>query len=273
VLQSKLNPQHVVILTAEGGLLSTDGGATADFAFTAGGVIAEKVIGVLGNFITIEIGIGNNVFKSDQNGIYLGHQTFANAPFRVNMAGKLNASNIDVTGIIHATGGTFSGGIVATGTITGGILIGALIQTSSSYPRVELSSSGNLIQAYYDANRFVSINPAFIADTPLLRFVDSTRSLTASLRLDNVSNRFVIQTIGGNILLDPGSFGSVTLGGAVYVPSWSALRNSATSDSLQTALDTKIRAGGGADIMMQWFDNYLEVFVGGTYKGRVNLVA
>jgi len=61
-----------------------------------------------GNIITvgyIEIGVGNAVFKADDNGIYLGNQDFNLAPFRVDLSGnaymsKLTATNADVSGDI-----------------------------------------------------------------------------------------------------------------------------------------------------------------------------
>lgn len=48
----------------------------------------------------ITIGTGNNVFKADSNGIYLGDATYASAPFRVSMAGALVASSVNVSGAI-----------------------------------------------------------------------------------------------------------------------------------------------------------------------------
>lgn len=48
----------------------------------------------------ITIGTGNNVFKADSNGIYLGDATYASAPFRVSMAGALAASSVNVSGAI-----------------------------------------------------------------------------------------------------------------------------------------------------------------------------
>jgi len=57
-----------------------------------------------------------SVFKVTSDGISLGHTTFASAPFRVDMAGNLNA-----------TSGTFSGSITgATGTFAGELTAGSL---------------------------------------------------------------------------------------------------------------------------------------------------
>lgn len=106
----------------------------------------------------VAIGSGNNIFKADSNGIYLGNATFASAPFRVTMTGALTATAATITGTINATAGSFSGTISASGTISGsGEIVGAtvtggLIRTSSSGERLELTndslktynSSGNL---------------------------------------------------------------------------------------------------------------------------------
>lgn len=66
---------------------------------------------------TIAIGTGNNIFKADTNGIYLGNATFSNAPFKVDMYGKVTASNIEITGgsIKVGTNVTVGNNIVLTG--------------------------------------------------------------------------------------------------------------------------------------------------------------
>jgi len=48
----------------------------------------------------IEIGVGNAVFKANDNGIYLGSQNFEDAPFRVALSGALTAENADINGNI-----------------------------------------------------------------------------------------------------------------------------------------------------------------------------
>lgn len=48
--------------------------------------------------VTITIGSGDNVFKVDENGHYLGSSTFADAPFRVGMDGAAHATNLTITG-------------------------------------------------------------------------------------------------------------------------------------------------------------------------------
>jgi hypothetical protein len=46
----------------------------------------------------VAIGTGNNIFKADTNGIYLGNTTFGSAPFRVTMSGSATANDLTLTG-------------------------------------------------------------------------------------------------------------------------------------------------------------------------------
>lgn len=63
---------------------------------------------------TIAIGSGNNIFKADSNGIYLGNASFGSAPFSVSMDGTLNAAKANIKGAITSgstiTGATIEGG-------------------------------------------------------------------------------------------------------------------------------------------------------------------
>ncbi|MCR8656925.1 prophage endopeptidase tail family protein [Paenibacillus endoradicis] len=181
ILKSKLVTNDQVVLSSKGLYITRDGGQTAEAALTAAGLVAEKVIGKLGNFIEIEIGVLNNVFKANQNGIHLGHQQFASSPFRVNMAGQLTASQANITGTIHATGGTFSGGIVATGTITGGTIYGAKISTGTAYPLAEMSATEKLFRVMLSATNFAEFNSDYSLSSQRvasLRFVKDSDQLT-----------------------------------------------------------------------------------------------
>lgn len=237
VLQSLVNPLHQVVESANGIYITTDGGKTADAALTAAGLVAEKVIGKLGNFIEIEIGVGNNVFKANQNGIHLGNQTFGNSPFRVNMAGQLTATKATITGEINATGGTFSGNIEAYGTITGGTLTGAKIQTKASgtYPRIELNSEGDLLRAYYNAGNYIGIMP-IMSDGPAIEFVSGGNRVGA---IHTASNKQYISSTDGDLELSAWTniilrtfFGSIKLS-----EGWGKLVNGISGITLQQELD------------------------------------
>ena len=68
------------------------------------------------------IGVGNNVFVADSNGIQLGHKTWASSPFRVNMSGTAWLENAVVSGEITATSGVIGGFTIEETQMYGGII-------------------------------------------------------------------------------------------------------------------------------------------------------
>ncbi|MNV26383.1 hypothetical protein D3C71_1175030 [compost metagenome] len=150
LLQDKANALNQVVLTSNGIIVSSDGGATARTAITARGVAAETVIGQFGNFVSLLIGSGNNVTQINANGISAGHTTFSQAPFQVAMNGDVIARSIKLTGQIDNSA-------MYSSDITGGTITGALIRTNTSGARVEMDAKG---WRTYDANgrERISIN-------------------------------------------------------------------------------------------------------------------
>lgn len=73
------------------------------------------------------IGYGNNVFKADSNGIYLGNATYGNAPFRVDMSGNAYLESAFVEGSVTATSGVIGGF-----TITPEMMYGGIIKTGQA---------------------------------------------------------------------------------------------------------------------------------------------
>lgn len=77
----------------------------------------------------LELGTGTSVLNANSEGLFLGNTTFASAPFRVDMAGNLNATSATVTGSI--TGASVIadtvtiGGGTAGDVVTGSDIIGA----------------------------------------------------------------------------------------------------------------------------------------------------
>ena len=55
------------------------------------------------NLFSLAIGSGGNAFKADKDGIWLGADKFANAPFKVNMQGLLTAAGAVLTGYASST--------------------------------------------------------------------------------------------------------------------------------------------------------------------------
>lgn len=99
-LDSATQNANQVIMTSDGVILTTDGGRTPRVAITAQGILAERIVGVLGDFVSLVIGSGNLVTKINTQGISSGHANYSQAPFRVDMAGNVVARSIKLTGEI-----------------------------------------------------------------------------------------------------------------------------------------------------------------------------
>lgn len=135
------------------------------------------------------------------------------------------------------------------GTITAGIIIGALIKTAaSSFPRIELSSSDNLMTAYQDADNFVAIDPD-LTGAPTVYF-NSTGGIKATFAVDGTGNLSLLTVDGLDINIGAAhnlllySQGSA-FGFHVQVNNWDSFQNKATSETLQEALDAKADAFSG----------------------------
>ncbi|MGG4216550.1 phage tail spike protein [Paenibacillus alvei] len=155
VLQDQTNALNQVIMTSNGVVLTTDGGKTARTAITARGVVAEQIVGQLGNFVSLVIGSGNNVTKINTNGISAGNDDYTIAPFRVDMQGNVVARSIKLTGQIDnsemnasdirastVNASTIRGSKLIGNEIEGGIITGALFRTAKEGRRIEINSNG-----------------------------------------------------------------------------------------------------------------------------------
>jgi len=60
------------------------------------------------NFASMAIGEGSQSFRSDQQGMWLGAEKFADAPFSVSMAGAVTMTSATITGYVEDVGGTYS---------------------------------------------------------------------------------------------------------------------------------------------------------------------
>lgn len=127
--------------------IDTSGNLNMSGTLTSSVINGGSITGTTISGGSIAIGSGDNVFKADLSGIYLGNASYSSAPFRVSMAGKVTASNVSITGGTLSIGskfsvdssgnltakdidvedGTFSGSITSDATITGGELYGANI--------------------------------------------------------------------------------------------------------------------------------------------------
>ncbi|OKP91837.1 hypothetical protein A3844_01615 [Paenibacillus helianthi] len=101
VLEEVDHPNVQMVMTSRGIIITEDGGVTARTAMTGRGISAEVIAGVLGSFVSMEIGSGNSITKINTNGISAGHADWGSAPFRVNMQGDVVARSITLTGLVE----------------------------------------------------------------------------------------------------------------------------------------------------------------------------
>ncbi|WP_340958665.1 phage tail protein [Paenibacillus sp. FSL R10-2748] len=204
VLQDQTNALNQVIMTSNGVVLTTDGGKTARTAITARGVVAEQIVGQLGNFVSLVIGSGNNVTKINTNGISAGNDDYTIAPFRVDMQGDVVARSIKLTGQIDnsemnasdirastVNASTIRGSKLIGNEIEGGIITGALFRTAREGRRIEINSNG---LTAYNSRGGESISLGQYNDGGGLLFMDNG-SPRGSIFGD--SNGFHVGNMGG----------------------------------------------------------------------------
>lgn len=168
-----------------------------------------------------DVGMSTEDTAADDVRFWAGSTTKETAPWNVTKSGKMTAT-------------------------------GALIQSSDGYPKVVIDPATDLIAVYFDANTYIRIFPNYLGDTPVIEFVDGATS--TYLGYFNTLNKFTIShdgaanidisTLGGDILLIANSGEINLIGTTVEVPSWTALVNAATSQTLQAALNAKANGSG-----------------------------
>ena len=179
---SILNKASAPFRVSNTGVMTATSGTFSGSLSSASGIFTGALSGG-----TIQIGSGENVFKADSNGIYLGNETFASAEFRVTPAGALTATNANITGIIQASSGDIAGINIFAGKL--------------------YSGAGNWNNAdtgfYLDLNGYFSLKNKFIWDPNALSGAgQATFTGALSGASGSVTNNFSIGTgcvIGGSL--------------------------------------------------------------------------
>ncbi|WP_438498012.1 hypothetical protein [Paenibacillus sp. IHBB 3054] len=187
------------------------------------GIFSGKLLGG-----EIEIGSGNNIFRASDWGIWLGSSTYADAPFKVDVAGHMDAVDGRFKGTIDAS--------IINGTdINGGKVIGAKYMTTETlWPRVVIDPSSVAFGVYADEHNGILI-PAFADGVSKIQLLANGNESTiynspgVGLAISAYSN---LTLIGENV--------NITAAGYVNFQSWSVIRNS-VGITLQEELDA-IRA-------------------------------
>jgi phage minor structural protein len=230
---------------------------------------ADKIIAntLMAN-VNLIIGSGNNVFKANYLGIFLGHADFASAPFSVDMYGNLYAQSATIQGTINSS------------TITGGI-----IRTAASGKRIEISNnklssynasgskegfcvedwSGIYAGLMYEGGSIVG---GMVVDSGLTIYSNTNNSEALWIKS---GKHMYIQTIDdlGVIYIGGGSTAAVSFSGANVI----GLDGYALVDHTHSAY---VKTMSSQNLKLQAFEgasvNYVEVWLGSTYLGQVDLV-
>lgn len=154
-------------------------------------------------------------------------------------ADKMNVSQLSA---IAANLGTITAGIMIAVSVISSTITGSLIQTQAAgnYPRIEFSSTNELLKAEASANDKLEIFASTGAfNIPMLIFSD----ISDETRIFYLSGNFNI-TSDGNISLSPVAGRDVLLGGTLNrVQNWSNFFSSGAGQTLQQALDAKANVG------------------------------
>lgn len=124
-------------------------------------------------------------------------------------------------------------------------MTGAKVQTTaSSFPRIELSSSGNLLAAYLNANDYIAINPDLTGAPTLAAYAGG--AIKGSL--STIGGDTSIYAIGSLLNLLSNYDIRISAGSAYLVKfdSWSKIYNDIDGETLQQALDAKQNTISGA---------------------------
>jgi hypothetical protein len=200
----------------------------------ASGTFAGSLDAVSGTFTgalsggTIEIGTGNNVFKADANGIYLGNATFASAPFRVTPAGVLTATGASITGAITADSlalnGAMSLGASGSINLNGNFLVdssGFMSANGANIAGTITATAGTVGGISIANNQINSANNAFIVtDAGVLTATNAT--ITGAITATSGSFTGTVST--DNITATGGTVGGFTLDSTSLIAGTGATR-------------------------------------------------
>ena len=110
----------------------------------------------------LQVGFGSKVLRIDRDGLWIGAEDFATAPFSVDMLGNMTATSLDLSGYL-TVGGSLSDiqaligdisdinddlGVIYAGTLIGLTVTGGVVRTSSSGARVVMDGSTDALYVY-----------------------------------------------------------------------------------------------------------------------------
>lgn len=151
------------------------------------------------------------------------------------------------------------------GTITAGIIYGAYIATANgTYPRIEFSSTGNLLKALASATKYINIDPGLTGE-PVINLVDGTISSSISntvlfggaLLIGSNADIFVISN-GNNVNLtaSSGNVSATSSAGAIAdIPTAINSKANTGSSTSSVAVADGHNHGFGSSDYIQCYDS------------------
>lgn len=146
-------------------------------------------------------------------------------------AGAVTADKITVNELsaISADLGHITAGLIESIQIYGSYIATRM----AAFPRAEMSNTGDLFAAYYDANNYISIQADYFG-VPSLNFFQGGN---LKGRVDTISSLLEVVGLGGLVLLASSGDLQLEATGVVKVQSWNKFYNAATNRTLQQDLD------------------------------------
>lgn len=161
----------------------------------------------------LQVGFGSRVLRVDRQGLWLGADNFADAPFSVDMDGNIIATTLSLSGYIPTGGaltdiglGNITGTYIASGAITtaklsataidGMTITGALIRTSSSTTRVQLNDATNSLEVRKSGVVRVSL------DDDEIGFYNSSAAKLGYMSTPTATNFYIGATNGNYLVLE-----------------------------------------------------------------------
>ncbi|MEF3312322.1 hypothetical protein PV433_25895 [Paenibacillus sp. GYB004] len=122
------------------------------------------------------------------------------------------------------------------GKLTSGEIYGAYIATGEGvYPRIEFSSSGNLMAAYLNPNQYIALSPSATGAPTYIFYDGGTQKATLSY-ISGVG--LLLQALAGSITITPQT--------NLFLTAWNRIYNN-SGQTLQQVFDSKANNFSGAN--------------------------
>lgn len=150
-------------------------------------------------YTEIKVGAGASAYRVDSQGLYLGSEQFATAPFRVTMAGLLNATGATISGTITAALGSIGGWTIGTTTLSAtGIVLDSTNQKITVGSGSEITIDG--VNKKIESSNYVSgvFGSGFHIDSDFLEV--GNMAMRGIIRTA-LFQKDVVSVVGGNLVV------------------------------------------------------------------------